>query len=636
MKRPLISVIIPVYNRADKLKRALESVLNQTETDLEALVIDDGSDDDAEAAANSFSDPRVRYARQSHAGACAARNRGIALAKGEYIAFQDSDDFWRPQKLQKQLLCIGETGADAVYGRLARTHGDGTVSLYPAHTPAGFMRKDASPFGIGTQTLLVRREVFEKYLFDPAMPRFQELEWLCRVRKEFRVYGMADIVADYAPGEDSISADSDALQKAAGMLLEKHPNLFQDSPAAREAMKDCLMSEAERAFRRNDPRYRACLAWAVRVGGLKEKALRCADGLNCYSLYLRAKDKEIKKRIKELLPVRALKAFKRTFDLLKEAEALRRFPEKRRVFGMGTALSLLLSQSVDIVTRWHTHFYHAVLRHFCDKEFSDLADQLKSFPVVADAASGPVPVWTLWWDGETAAPECVKMCLASQRRFFPAPDYDWHVLTKDDYDRYISLPPAVLERYREGEISLTHLSDVIRCALLHRYGGLWIDSTVYVSGQPDEAALKASYYTNRKTTYPENLRRLIPGGRWACYLMGCRAGNPLTAFLTMAYARYWEKYGEPIDYYLLDDLLDAAWRLLPAARALMEQAEIGNQRIFDLYEMRNAAYRPDRLEALFRENAFHKLSHKGEYRPVTAEGKRTVWACLREDAGREV
>ena len=68
----------------------------------------------------------------------------------------------------------------------------------------------------------------------------------------------------------------------------------------------------------------------------------------------------------------------------------------------------------------------------------------------------------------------------------------------------------------------------------------------------------------------------------------------------------------------------------------MERAKTGNQRIFDLYEMRNAAYRPDRLDALFRENVFHKLSYKDEYRLVTAEGKRTVWACLREEAGREV
>ena len=636
MKQPLISVIIPVYNRADKLKRALDSVLNQTEWDLEALVIDDGSDDDVKAAADSFSDPRVRYVRQNHAGACAARNRGIALARGEFFAFQDSDDAWRPHKLRSQLQCIRETGADAVYGRLARTHGDGSVSLYPAHTPTGFMKKETSPFGIGTQTLLVRRRVFENDLFDPAMPRFQELEWLCRVRKNFRVFGMPDILVDYAPGADSISADPNALLTAAQMLLKKHQDLFEESSAAREALKDCLLSEAERAFRRQDGRYRACLSLGARVGGRREKALHRLDELGGFGLYLRARDKEIKKRIQRLFPVRVLKAVKRTFSLLKAAEALRRFPEKRRAFGLGRALALLLSQTVDILTRWHTHFYHAALRRFCDGEFSDLAGSAKTLPNVSAVLPGPIPVWTLWWDGEEAAPECVRLCLSSQRRFFPAPEYEWHALTKADYERYITLPPAVLSRYRQGQISLTHLSDVIRCELLHRYGGLWIDATVYVSAPPDRAALAAPFYTNRKTTYPENLRRLIPGGRWACYLMGCRAGSPLTAFLTLAYARYWEKYGEPIDYYLLDDLLDAAWRLVPAARALMERAKTGNQRIFDLYEMRNAAYRPDRLDALFRENVFHKLSYKDEYRLVTAEGKRTVWACLREEAGREV
>ena len=635
--QPLITVVIPTYNRADKLKRAVESVLNQTESDLEVLVIDDGSSSDAaRQVIEGFLDARVRYIYQDHAGACAARNRGVQLAKGEYIAFQDSDDLWRRDKLRRQLACVKETGADVVYGRLEKICPDGSTALYPAHPLPGFLGPGDSPFGIGTQTLLAKREVFLSCLFAPAMPRFQELEWLCRVRKAYKVYGMKDALVDYAPGEDSISGDTGALLCASELLLQKHPELTLHSPAARQTLIDCLLSEAERAYNRGDARWRDCLKLAARVGGHKENSLAALGRLGGYGLYVGLKDAKIKKRLKSSPPVKALRAVKRTLSQLGEAEALRRFPEKRRAFGGGWALCLLFSQSIDILTRWHTSFYHKAIRRFCDGEFSDLARRINNQPVEEAPASGPLPVWTLWWDGEENAPECVRLCMKSQRRFFSAPDYAWRLLTKDNYDRYITLNPIFLERFQRGEISLTHLSDVIRCELLRRYGGLWMDATVYVSGPPDKKTLTAPFFTNRKTTYPENLRRLIPAGRWACYLMGCRAGAPLTAFLTEAYRLYWEKYGEALDYYLLDDLLDAAWRLIPAARERLEKAVTGNQRIFDLYEARNEAYIPDKIEALFCENVFHKLSYKDEYKSLTPDGKRTVWARMREDAGDEI
>lgn len=99
-----VSVVIPTYNRAELLSRAIDSVLAQTYDDFELLVVDDGSTDDTEAVVTAYDDDRVRYlAHETNRGANPARNTGIEAAEGEFVAFLDSDDEWRPRKLEAQL-----------------------------------------------------------------------------------------------------------------------------------------------------------------------------------------------------------------------------------------------------------------------------------------------------------------------------------------------------------------------------------------------------------------------------------------------------------------------------------------------------------------------------------------------------
>ena len=105
MSAPLVSVIVPTYNRAVLLSEAVNSVLLQTYQNIEIIVIDDGSTDDTTEVMATFGD-RVRYTRRPNAGVNAARNLGLKQARGEFIALLDSDDLWAPFKIELQVRLL--------------------------------------------------------------------------------------------------------------------------------------------------------------------------------------------------------------------------------------------------------------------------------------------------------------------------------------------------------------------------------------------------------------------------------------------------------------------------------------------------------------------------------------------------
>jgi glycosyltransferase involved in cell wall biosynthesis len=132
-RAPLFSVVIPTFNRAGPVLAAIASALDQSERDLEVIVVDDGSTDDTAAAVAAIADPRLRFVRQANGGGSAARNKGIDLAAGRWIAFLDSDDHFLPGHLERARAVL-EPANDAslcLYARIIVNRGNGVTFLKP-------------------------------------------------------------------------------------------------------------------------------------------------------------------------------------------------------------------------------------------------------------------------------------------------------------------------------------------------------------------------------------------------------------------------------------------------------------------------------------------------------------------------
>ena len=184
----MISVIVPTYNRASHLPRAIESVLNQHQACGELIVVDDGSTDNThhlvERMAGQTSLPIVLL-RQENRGAAAARNAGIRAARGELLAFLDSDDWWLPQKLGLQSAAMAaQPGVPISHTREILFRGGMRVNQKKKHDPPGgdIFLASLAMCVVGMSTTMIRRELFERYgFFDETLPCCEDYDLWLRV-----------------------------------------------------------------------------------------------------------------------------------------------------------------------------------------------------------------------------------------------------------------------------------------------------------------------------------------------------------------------------------------------------------------------------------------------------------------------
>ena len=212
----MISVIIPAYNAAKSIARTLDSVLSQTLTDFEILVVNDGSPDTAalEAALSNYRE-RVTYIKQENHGAAAARNTAIRAARGEFLAFLDADDLWLPNYLEAQMDVLRKTGADVVYCDAllvgsSRLKGRTFIELAPSRcevTPESLLTVDV---GLLTTALIAtKKAVWDAGLFDETILRGHDFDlWLRIAQKRFKFACNRQVLAHYTISDSGLSGDA--------------------------------------------------------------------------------------------------------------------------------------------------------------------------------------------------------------------------------------------------------------------------------------------------------------------------------------------------------------------------------------------------------------------------------------------
>ena len=228
---PLVSVITPAYNASATIGDTIESVLSQTFSDFEMIIIDDGSSDDTANVVHRFKDNRIIYIYQTSKERSEARNNGIKNAKGKYIAFLDADDTWFPEKLEKQIkLFEVSPGLGLVYSDLYLVE-DNTLriivqyskirKLFRGHVPSRIMLEENF---IQSPTPIVRREVFDNVgYFDPDLNPCEDIDMWIRIIARYAVDFVDQPLAYYRihPNQTSWKNKPDILFESTHKLIDK-------------------------------------------------------------------------------------------------------------------------------------------------------------------------------------------------------------------------------------------------------------------------------------------------------------------------------------------------------------------------------------------------------------------------------
>jgi len=227
----IVTIIIPTYNRQDTIREALLSVLNQSIKDIEIIVIDDNSNDNTEHIIKEINDDRVIYIKSdNNYGACTSRNIGINIARGKYIAFQDSDDIWYLNKLELQIEFLKKNNADIVFCAMRRVDKE-RWSKFPNFKIDGlvnysdFLQENKA----GTVTILGDAKCFKDIYFDPEMPRLQDWDLMIRLSKKYRIVYQNKILVDSFVQHDSISKSPEKGIIAFRRLLQKNADEIENN-----------------------------------------------------------------------------------------------------------------------------------------------------------------------------------------------------------------------------------------------------------------------------------------------------------------------------------------------------------------------------------------------------------------------
>lgn len=232
------------------------------------------------------------------------------------------------------------------------------------------------------------------------------------------------------------------------------------------------------------------------------------------------------------------------------------------------------------------------------------------------------PIWISWWTGEETAPPLVKQCIKSIYK--NANNHPVIFITKDNFNEYISVPDYILSKAENGKMKLAHLCDYVRIALLEKYGGLWLDTTIFCSNKIPNDYFSLPFFTG-KSEADENCP-YISKMRWVTFILGGYQNNVFFSFLKKSFELYWSKNDTAIDYLFFDCLIELAYQNIPEIKRLIDNVPLNNLRRDDLQAAMNDRLPANKFYSVAKpDTVLYKLSWRESYSEETTDGKPSVY-----------
>ena len=304
----------------------------------------------------------------------------------------------------------------------------------------------------------------------------------------------------------------------------------------------------------------------------------------------------------------------------------KRFPNRISDYGWNVAYVSFID---GLIPPGKSLKYIKVISSYVNNEMSGL---IKKYNLLKDNNEMDVvreevtPIWCCWWQGVEQMPEIVKLCHERLKQVIPK-EAELHIITLDNYKKYVDIDANIIKKYNDGIITMTTMSDVLRFALLNKYGGYWLDATVFFTGDIPKEYFKSSFYCQRMVGTEASIREACRGN-WCGFSMAGNKGNIVFRYMEEAFIEWWKKYDSIVDYVLIDYLLLSGYDNVSKIKEVIDTVPNNNEDIFEFYKQLNKPYTKELYDELTKNNVMHKLTYKMDLTKETDDGQMTLYGYL--------
>lgn len=560
-QNPKISVITVCYNAVDSIELTIRSVVCQIYPNFEYIIVDGGSKDGTVDIMSRYVNKITKMISEPDCGIYNAMNKGIRLASGDYCIFMNAGDMFCHDLVLRQVSIFLYTNSDVYVGReLSYKKGKLIDYVYPPQRE--YLRKRLLSSSLSHQSAFIKRTLLIDTPYDENLRLVSDWKfWIQTLWLGEKSYEAMDVDVCKFNHEGATFSN---LEKGRSERMQVTLELLG---------KDFLPKDGkDKIFGRI-------------IGKLKRGEF-CTFILHTYGAI-------IKKTSYQTNYIRVMGA-NGCVPIM--CNMLGCFP--------------MIRQRAYIIK-------HKSLSQFLNKELATgLVEHTKNLPLQRPLAKKFI--WVLWWQGEKNMPFLTRMCLRSIRK--NACDYEVKLISKENYQDYVEVPPPILELLGKGRVSITLLSDVLRFLLLSKYGGLWIDSTCIVL-KPLSYSKDVSFISPKIVQTTD--KHYVSAYRWASYFIG---GTPNIAFESMSYLfdQFFKKHNHLLDYLLVDYLLNLTYDTIGGARKIIDDQKENNIHNLELQNILNDEFDID-TPVIVPDSVFYKLNRKTSYQLFTGDGKPTIY-----------
>lgn len=216
---------------------------------------------------------------------------------------------------------------------------------------------------------------------------------------------------------------------------------------------------------------------------------------------------------------------------------------------------------------------------FLRKNIVSDVPQKKYYDNVSDNKAYENVIWTMWYQGYNQAPQVVRDAIDSKK--IHSNGHKVIIIDKDNMESYVTVPAFMKEKVDSGIISLAHLSDYIRCELLRRYGGLWLDSTVFVVDEVPDSIFENTFWSIR---WEKNRNWIASYDKWSVGVVASKPHSDVMEYCSECEYKYWERMNYPVTYLLLDMFIAIYYSSSEKFKEIVDSTPVNNTYIFQFVE----------------------------------------------------